>query len=100
MQWLLFLSRTAFISNIFFLIAFSLRLSNWIQNEQIISTVIVIGYLLVALFNPVVNVLYVVLLIFARRRLKPIPLWLIVANALFLIMQIFYILYLNDTRYS
>ncbi|HEY0057707.1 MAG TPA: hypothetical protein VGB56_01145 [Flavisolibacter sp.] len=97
MRWTLFLSRVAFICNVFFLIAFSLQVSNWINNLDIISIVLLAGYVLALLFNPLVNLCYFVLALLRRRFWDVVPHWLITANIFFLLMQVFYILYLNDT---
>ncbi len=97
MRWTLFLSRVAFICNVFFLIAFSLQVSNWINNLDIISIVLLVGYVLALLFNPLVNLCYLVLALLRRRFWDVVPHWLITANIFFLLMQVFYILYLNDT---
>jgi hypothetical protein len=100
MRWLLFLSRLAFICNIFFLLAFSIQLGNWMRDQNISGTIVIIGYVLVVLFNPLVNLCYLFLFLIRRKYWHVVPSWLITANILFLVMQIFYILYLNDTRHS
>ncbi|HVK97887.1 MAG TPA: hypothetical protein VM368_08720 [Flavisolibacter sp.] len=99
MRWLLFLSRIAFLSNVFFALAVSIQIIDWIRNPELVSTILVIGYLLAAIFNPLVNLLYILFLPLGRRKLKEIPTWLMIANFLFLVLQIFYIIYLNDTRH-
>jgi len=98
MRWLLTLSRLAFICNLFFLIAFSLQLVNWIKNEQITSTVVLIGYVMGFILNPLANFSYLVLGILSRKSLKTVPSWLIVGNALFLVIDAFYILYINSHK--
>jgi hypothetical protein len=99
MRWLLFLSRVAFICNVFFLIAVSIQFSNWLQNGDIAATIAIIGYFLVILINPLVNLCYLVLFLLRKQLQFIVPAWLITANLLFLVMQIFYILYLNDTKH-
>jgi hypothetical protein len=98
MRWLLTLSRLALICNLFFLIAFSLQLVNWIKNEQITSTVVLIGYVMGFILNPLANFSYLVLGILSRKSLKTVPSWLIVGNALFLVIDAFYILYINSHK--
>lgn len=100
MHRLLFLSRLAFICNIFFLLAVSLQLGNWLGNQDLTATIAIIGYVFVVLFNPLVNVCYLVLFIMRKKFWSVVPSWLMTANILFLIMQIFYILYLNDTKHT
>jgi len=46
--------------------------------------------------NPVVNLCYLFTAIIARKKLSVVPSWLIVANVLFLIIDAFYILYINS----
>lgn len=99
MRWLLFLSRLAFICNIFFLLAFSLRLTNWIQQPDLEASILITGYFMAALFNPIVNFCYLLVFFVRRRALANLPSWLMTANILFLVMQFFYILYLNDTKH-
>lgn len=96
MRWLLSLSRLAFICNLFFLLAFSIQISNWIKDEQLISTIVVIGYVMGFLINPLANFCYLFTVILARKRLAIVPAWLIVANVLFLVIDAFYILYINS----
>jgi hypothetical protein len=100
MRWLLFLSRLAFICNICFLLAFSLKVTRWIPDHDLESTVVIIGFFLVVFFNPLVNFLYLFLFIIRKKFWRTVPSWLIMANVLFLVMQIFYILYLNDPQHS
>ena len=100
MRWLLFISRLAFICNVCFLIAFSLQLTNWIRDEQLTSTIILIGYVMGFLLNPVLNVIYLAVFSLSRSRLAIVPTWLITANILFLVIQILYLFYLNDTQHS
>lgn len=95
MRWLLSLSRLAFICNLFFLLAFSIQVSNWVKDEQLVSTIVVIGYVLGFLINPVTNICYLFTAIITRRKLNIVPAWLIVANVLFLVIDAFYILYIN-----
>jgi hypothetical protein len=73
-----------------------LQLSDWIKNEQIISTIVLIGYVIGFILNPVANFSYLVFGIFSRKSLKTIPSWLIIANVLFLVIDAFYILYINS----
>jgi hypothetical protein len=96
MTWLLKLSRIAFICNLFFLLAFSLQLTKWIHDEQLTSTILIIGYVMGFILNPLANFSYLVFGIFSRKSLIIVPSWLIVANVLFLVIDAFYILYINS----
>lgn len=95
MGWLLFLSRVAFVCNLFFLLSFSLQVYDWIGEEGMTSTVMISGYLLSFLFNPAVIISYLFYLVKDHALLKAIPLWLIVLNVIFLFLQIVFILLLN-----
>jgi uncharacterized membrane protein len=99
LRWLLVLSRVAFICNICFLIAFSIQMTDWIKNEDITSTIALIGYVMGFIINPLLVLCYLLVFIFSRKKLKAIPSWLLTANILFLFIQILYILYLNDKRH-
>lgn len=99
MRRLLFLSRVALICNVFFLLAVSLQLANWLQNIDLVALIVMLGYLMVAIVNPLVNLL-ILLLLLIRRRLPLIPTWLIIVNFLFLVLQILYVLFLNDVQHK
>lgn len=95
MRWLLLLSRLAFVCNIFFLLAFSLQISNWVQNHDLADYFVTIGYVMGFILNPLVNLCYFFTVIIARKKLGIVPSWLIMANVLFLVIDAFYILYIN-----
>jgi hypothetical protein len=103
MRVLLFLSRVALVCNGFFLLAVLLQYKNFIGDEQVVPTIVIIGYFLaVFVFNPLVHLLYLAIYTFRRRLFDVIPKWLVLTNFLFLLLQILYItLFLNnDTFYS
>jgi hypothetical protein len=95
MRWLLFLSRLAFICNCFFLLAVSLQLGRWFQNQDAEATTIIIGYFMSALLNPAAIVCYLILYFINKAWLQIVPKWIIMLNVLFLFLQIFYIFHLN-----
>ena len=99
-KWLLFFSRVAFICNVCFLIAFSIQMTNWIRNEDLTSMIALIGYVMGFIINPLLVICYILFLVISTQRLKSVPSWLLTANILFLVIQVLYILYLNDTRHS
>jgi uncharacterized BrkB/YihY/UPF0761 family membrane protein len=100
MNWLRFLSRLAFICNVMFLLAVALRFRSFVTDPDTVSTLGVIGYFLVFLLNPIVNLCYLGVLI-VKRRLRPyVALWLAIANFCFLLLQVTYIFYLNDLLHS
>ena len=99
MGWLQFLSRLAFICGLFFLLAISLRIWDWIPDEHIVSTIITIGYFIGLIVVPFSCLCYIVIML---RRNKPgryVAPWLVVANFIFLLALLFYIFYLDDPYY-
>ncbi|RYZ54742.1 MAG: hypothetical protein EOO14_13965 [Chitinophagaceae bacterium] len=96
MRWLLFLSRLAFIWGVFFLLAISLQIYRSMPGEQIDTTDVFIGYLMVVVFIPFVNLCYAILYFVNRQKLAAIPRWLLSVNAIFLLLLILYVIYLND----
>jgi hypothetical protein len=98
MRWLLFLSRVAFICNLFFLLTVLLQWRNLIGDERIASTVVIIGYFFaVFIFSPIVNISYGITLMRKKSLFTFIPRWLVLTNFIFLLLQLQYILFLNDT---
>jgi len=95
MRWLLFLSRLAFICNCFFLLAVSLQLGRWFQNQDAEALTIIIGYFMSVPVNAATILCYIILLPRNKMKLQIVPKWLIIANCLFLLLQIFYIFHLN-----
>jgi hypothetical protein len=96
MPWLRLLSRLAFICNVFFLVSVALRFKSFIADPSTVSTAVIIGYFLVFIFNPVVNLSYLGVLLVKRRLFPYVKPWLVICNLLFLLLQILYILYFND----
>ncbi len=96
MRWLLFLSRLAFICGIAFILSISLRISDWAKDDDITSTIIIIGYFMGIVIVPFTNICYGMLLLMKRKLSDYVPVWLSVANFLFLFLLIYFIFYLND----
>jgi hypothetical protein len=99
MRFVLFLSRIAFICNIFSLFAIVVLWKNIITAQAVVSTIGIIGYFLAVVFNPLVNFLYLVLLL-RKKLFINIPGWLVIANFIFLLLQLQYILFLNDKLHT
>ena len=97
MRWLLFLSRIAFICNLFFLLTVLLQWRNVGGNDAVISTIIIIGYVFAIVVNPFVNIFYLFMLMRKKPLLQRLPKWLVLANFIFLLLQLQYLLFLNDT---
>lgn len=94
MRLVLFLSRVGFICNIFFIICVLLQLSGFVTENQAFTTALMTGFLLAAIFNPLLVILYIITLI--RRQLSFVPAWLVWCNIVFFLLQIAYVLYLNN----
>ena len=95
MRWLLFLSRLAFICNVVFLVAVSLQLVKWFQNRDAEALVITIGYFMAILLNPAANLCCLLLFFINMQKLSIVPLWLRIANFIFLLLQLYYLYHLN-----
>ena len=102
MRWLSFLSKLALICNIFFLFSVVLHFTSFLENEGVISIIIIIGYALaVFIFTPLVNIIYFAFLVLRKKLFNVVPKWLVLANFIFLLLQILYvILFLNDSVYN
>ena len=100
MRWLLFLSRLAFICGIFFLLSVSLLIYDWAKDDAVTSTIVMIGYVMGMAIVPVVVISYLIILFLRRKLTTVVPLWLVVANTLFLFILLFYIFYVNDPYYN
>jgi hypothetical protein len=99
MRWLLFLSRLAFICGLFFLLSLSQLIWNWMQEGSVLSTIITIGVFMGSVVIPLTCGCYLVVFLFTKKIRKALPLWLIVANILFLLLLVFFIFYWNDPYY-
>ena len=99
MRWLLFLSRLAFICGLFFILSFTLLIKKWVNNPELESTIITIGYIMGMVILPVTNLCYLAVLVIKKKLRVYVPLWLILANILFLLFLIYFIFYLNDPYY-
>jgi len=87
MRLLRFLSRVAFICNICFLLATLTRFLPMPDNG-LTSNIIILGYLLSIMLNVLVNTILLLLLLFGRLRRSGVPIWLLIINFIFFIIQI------------
>ncbi len=99
MRWLLFLSRLAFICGVFFLLALSLLIKDWAQDDAITSTVITIGFIMGVVVVPVTVLCYLAVVLIKQQLTTYVPGWLVAINIVFLIILLFYIFYANDPYY-
>ena len=97
MRWLLFLSRVAFICNLFSVLTLLILWKDIIHLQALVGTIGIMGYVLAIVFNPFVNLLYAIFFFIKRSALAIIPNWLLLANFLFLLLQALYIYLQNDT---
>ena len=86
------LSKVAFIFNICFLLACIMRLISHLQQTEIVSLIIVSGYVLAIIVNAVVNIWLAIFWSINKSLPQTIPLWLIIVNFLFLIIEIIFFL--------
>jgi hypothetical protein len=93
MRWLLFLSRLAFICGVCFLLSLSLLTWGWTKDEAISSTVIIIGFVIGLLVVPATLICYLVVLV--KKKLLPVPLWLVISNIVFMFILMLYIIFIN-----
>lgn len=99
MSWLRFLSKLSFICGLFFIASVSLLIKNWLTDITAISTIVTLGYAMGLILFPLVNICYLGVLLVKRKLLAFVPLWLVIANVIFLLALITYIFYLNDPYY-
>jgi|ERR1700733_5092800 hypothetical protein len=97
MQVVRFLSRVAFICNICFLLASFIQWLPHPPETELVSQLIILGYLLSILFNVIFNGLVIILLIIRKLRAAAIPRWLLVANFVFFLLQLFLLLHASAT---
>jgi len=103
MGLLRFFSRVAFICNICYLLTSLARYGPPIlENNDIISTIIVLGWLMAIIVNILVNLWVLVAWSFRKGKGRlEVPRWLLIVNFIFLLAQLTTILFLtHDPRNS
>jgi len=93
MRWLLFLSKLAFICGFCFLLSLAFQLSKKSNPEAVSSTIIIIGFVIGLLVVPLTLISYLVVLV--RYKKLPVPLWLVIANIIFMFILMLYIIFIN-----
>ena len=88
MRVLRLLSRVAFICNIWFLLASFIQWLPHPPEGTLISNFIVMGYILSMLVNVIVALSVIFLFVIGRLRAAGIPVWLLVINMLFFLLQL------------
>jgi hypothetical protein len=99
MRWLLFLSRLAFICGFAFLLSLLSLFFKEIENQELLQTLITIGFVIGAVAMPASLISYLILSLAGKRPGTVVPRWIVVANILFLLVLLTYIFYLNDPYY-
>jgi hypothetical protein len=92
MSFLRFLSRVAFICNICFLLAVVLLYLDHPPEGDLISLIVVIGFVLAFIVNLIVNISYGINLLVRKRAGIEIPSWLMLANFIFLFPELILLL--------
>ena len=93
MGWLLFLSRLAFICGLCFLASLVFLMRKEGNTEVVSSSIITIGFVMGLLIVPATLICYLIVLI--RKKQILVPLWLIIANIIFLVILLLYIIFIN-----
>jgi hypothetical protein len=88
MRLVRFLSRVAFICNICFLLASLRQLILLPLDNQLVSDIIVLGYLVSVVINVIVNLIALVLLSIGKLRAAAVPMWLLIVNLVFFVGQL------------
>ena len=99
MRLLRFLSRVAFICNICFLLAILVRYTPSPPEGHLISTIIVLGFLVGIILNILVNIWLLIAWI-AKGAMNIIPLWLRIGNGLFFVIQLYILFFHHDQQYT
>ncbi|HUQ97351.1 MAG TPA: hypothetical protein VM010_06775 [Chitinophagaceae bacterium] len=102
MRWPFFLARVAFICNLFFAATVVLQWKLLISNQVVLSTIVIAGFFLAPfIFNPATNLVNLALLFQKKMRPGLVPNWLAVVNFIFLLVQLFFVLFfLHDSFLS
>lgn len=88
MHKVLFFSRVAFICNLCFVVTAFMHYLPRLSNGWLTSTVIILGNTMAIGINILMNILYIASIAGKRGLTRLVPRWLLVANFVFLILQI------------
>jgi hypothetical protein len=95
MRLILFIARVALICNICSLFTIIILFQDYVGNNAAVSSIIIVGYVLAMVFNPLTNLITLGLLLFRRDLFRRLPKWLVILNFIFLLLQLQYIIFLN-----
>jgi hypothetical protein len=85
-----FFSRVAFICNACFLFAVIIRFVPHLVQVELLSLIILLGFVVALIINALVNLYLSVSVIWQKSLPKNIPRWLVTVNFLFLIAEIIF----------
>ncbi len=88
MRGLLFLSKAAFICNIFFLACVVLRYKDITSSQELKGFLIIMGWIVAPVLSVIVNLWRANLLL--KRRESPVPRWLAAVNMAFFFFQLIF----------
>jgi hypothetical protein len=81
-------SRVAFICNICFVLALILQKTKLAEQGEIVSLIIIMGYGMAVIGNAIGSLWYLLLRWNGKKSNPATPLWLVIVNFLFLIIQL------------
>lgn len=87
-----FFSKVAFICNICFLFALLIQWMPHPLQGDLIATTVILGYVFSAIVNLIINLWCAVLFLSGKLLNNSVPVWLIIANFLFLIPELILLL--------
>lgn len=97
MRFYSLLVRITFFFNLFFLFASLLHYTGWDKNLPEVFAVLLVGYFgSLFLLNPLSNLFTLLLLVFRKHPAQVVPAWLLWLNFILLLIQLSFILFLND----
>ena len=88
MRRLLFFSRVAFICNICFIAGWLMAHFHQLSNDHLSATIVVLGYGFAFFLNLATTLIYLIFIATRHLSKKDYPLWLMVTNFLFLLIQL------------
>lgn len=95
MRWLLFLSRLAFITGFCTLLSLSLLIKDWVKEQDLASTIIVMGTFMAMILVPTTLICYLGVVISKRKLSTIVPVWLVVSNIVWMIVYLFFLVLSN-----
>lgn len=95
MRRLLFLLRLALVCNVFFAVAVTLQLTRWFRNQDAEATVLIIGFFMAGIINPLANLCCLFLFFKDREKFRQLPKGWLIINFIFFVAQLIYFFQLH-----